>query len=109
MWRLDSGARTFLPRLQGALTAIHPAPADPACYILTQADNTIRMVRAPGSGSSALPSALSFARLLPAAMSWRSADPWQRLHASASPGIALTGHETSLCKHKILNNLSVCR
>ena len=44
MWRLDSGARTFLPRLQGALTTISPAPSDPACYIITQADNTIRLV-----------------------------------------------------------------
>ena len=24
IWRLDSGAKTFLPRLQGALTAINP-------------------------------------------------------------------------------------
>ena len=53
MWRLDSGARTFLPRLQGALTAISPAPSDPACYIVTQADNTIRMVSGPASGSCA--------------------------------------------------------
>jgi hypothetical protein len=46
IWRLDSGARTFLPRLQGALTAITPAPSDAACYVVTQADNTIRMVGA---------------------------------------------------------------
>ena len=44
IWRLDSGARTFLPRLQGALTGITPAPSDAACYVVTQADNTIRMV-----------------------------------------------------------------
>ena len=47
IWRLDSGARTFLPRLQGALTSITPAPSDPACYVVTQADNTIRMVGRP--------------------------------------------------------------
>jgi len=45
IWRLDTGARTFLPRLQGALTAINPAPSDAACYVVTQADNTIRMVK----------------------------------------------------------------
>ena len=44
IWRLDSGAKTFLPRLQGALTAINPAPSDAACYVVTQADNTIRLV-----------------------------------------------------------------
>lgn len=44
IWRLDSGARTFLPRLQGALSGITPAPSDAACYVVTQADNTIRMV-----------------------------------------------------------------
>jgi hypothetical protein len=45
IWRLDNGARTYLPRMAGALTAITPVPSDAACYILTQADNTIRMVR----------------------------------------------------------------
>ncbi|CAL5220765.1 g2829 [Coccomyxa viridis] len=44
IWRLDSGAKTFLPRLQGALTAINPSPSDAACYVVTQADNTIRLV-----------------------------------------------------------------
>ncbi|CAL8472222.1 g11764 [Coccomyxa elongata] len=44
IWRLDNGARTYLPRMAGALTAINPVPSDAACYILTQADNTIRMV-----------------------------------------------------------------
>ncbi len=47
IWRLDNGARTYLPRMAGALTAITPVPSDAACYILTQADNTIRMVRPP--------------------------------------------------------------
>lgn len=45
IWRLDNGARTYLPRMAGALTAITAVPSDPACYVLTQADNTIRMVR----------------------------------------------------------------
>lgn len=45
IWRLDNGVRTYLPRMAGALTAITPVPSDAACYILTQADNTIRMVR----------------------------------------------------------------
>ena len=35
----------YLPRLQGGLTGISPAPADAATYVLTQADNTIRLVR----------------------------------------------------------------
>lgn len=47
IWRLDNGARTYLPRMAGALTAINPVPSDAACYILTQADNTIRMVHSP--------------------------------------------------------------
>jgi hypothetical protein len=46
IWRLDGGARAYLPRLQGPLTAISAAPADAAAYVLTQADNTIRLVRA---------------------------------------------------------------
>jgi hypothetical protein len=44
IWRLDTGARTYLPRLSGAITSISPVPIDAACYILTQADNTIRLV-----------------------------------------------------------------
>lgn len=44
IWRLDNGARTYLPRMAGALTAISPVPSNAACYVLTQADNTIRMV-----------------------------------------------------------------
>ncbi len=44
IWRLDTGARTYLPRLAGAVTNISAVPADAAAYVLTQADNTIRMV-----------------------------------------------------------------
>lgn len=43
-WQLDTGKRTYLPRLAGALTAIAPVARDPARYVLTQADNTLRLV-----------------------------------------------------------------
>ena len=44
IWRLDTGARTYLPRLAGAVTSISGVPSDAAAYVLTQADNTVRMV-----------------------------------------------------------------
>ena len=45
MWQLGSNRRTFLPRLGGAVMAIAPSAADPALYTVTQADNTVRLVR----------------------------------------------------------------
>ena len=51
IWRLDTGARTYLPRLAGAVTHISAVPADAAAYVLTQADNTIRMVSAASTPS----------------------------------------------------------
>lgn len=44
IWQLRTGNKTFLPRLGGGLLGIATSPADAACYIITQADNTIRMV-----------------------------------------------------------------
>ncbi|KAK9827341.1 hypothetical protein WJX81_007552 [Elliptochloris bilobata] len=43
-WQLDTGKRTYLPRLAGPLTAISPVARDAARYVLTQADNTLRLV-----------------------------------------------------------------
>ena len=48
-WQLDTGKRTYLPRLAGALSAISPVARDPARYVLTQADNTLRLVCLAGS------------------------------------------------------------
>ncbi|KAK9818780.1 hypothetical protein WJX74_006596 [Apatococcus lobatus] len=44
IWQLETGKRNYLPRLGGALTAIEPCSADPALYVICQADNTIRVV-----------------------------------------------------------------
>ena len=78
MWRLDSGARTFLPRLQGALTAISPAPGDPACYVVTQADNTIRMVSVPASARASSAPRSAVRRAAPCCGTvFASCVPWQ--------------------------------
>ena len=45
IWQLETGKRNYLPRLGGALTSIEPCLADPALYVICQADNTIRVVR----------------------------------------------------------------
>ena len=44
IWRLDNGTRSYLPRLAGPLIFISPDPSDAASYVVTQADNTIRVV-----------------------------------------------------------------
>lgn len=44
VWQLDSGHKTFLPRLGGGLTFITRSSVDAACYVISQADNTVRMV-----------------------------------------------------------------
>ena len=44
LWQLDSGHKTFLPRLGGGLTSITRSSVDAACYVISQADNTVRMV-----------------------------------------------------------------
>ena len=44
IWQLDSGHKTFLPRLGGGLTSISRSLVDAACYVVSQADNTVRMV-----------------------------------------------------------------
>ena len=44
VWQLDSSHRTFLPRLGGPLTCITRSAVDAACYVISQADNTVRMV-----------------------------------------------------------------
>ncbi|KAK9813012.1 hypothetical protein WJX72_007479 [[Myrmecia] bisecta] len=44
MWQLRTGSRTYLPRLGGPLIAIAPSEADPAKYLVCQADNTFRTV-----------------------------------------------------------------
>lgn len=53
VWQLDSSRRTFLPRLGGPLTSITRSAVDAACYVISQADNTVRMV----SGTPSLPCA----------------------------------------------------
>ena len=54
MWQLGSNKRTFLPRLGGPVTAIAASAADPAQYTVTQADNTVRLVRPCIGGCLAL-------------------------------------------------------
>ncbi|KAL0020828.1 hypothetical protein WJX79_004301 [Trebouxia sp. C0005] len=44
IWQLGSGARSYLPRLGGGLHFITRSPVDSACYVVSQADNTVRMV-----------------------------------------------------------------
>ena len=44
VWQLDSSHRTFLPRLGGPLTCITRSAVDAGCYVISQADNTVRMV-----------------------------------------------------------------
>ncbi len=46
IWQLDSGARSYLPRLGGGLHSITRSPIDSACYVVSQADNTVRTVSA---------------------------------------------------------------
>eukprot|EP00884_Botryococcus_braunii_P009590 jgi/Botrbrau1/18632/Bobra.0367s0068.1 len=43
-WRLRGTGQTYFPRLGGAITCIDASPADPASYVVTQADNTIRLI-----------------------------------------------------------------
>ncbi len=44
LWTLETNRPNFLPRLGGPLIGIHPSPADPARYVLRQADNVVRIV-----------------------------------------------------------------
>ncbi|KAL0052292.1 hypothetical protein WJX82_011440 [Trebouxia sp. C0006] len=44
IWQVDSGARSYLPRLGGGLHSITRSPLDSACYVVSQADNTVRTV-----------------------------------------------------------------
>lgn len=46
IWQVDSGARSYLPRLGGGLHSITRSPLDSACYVVSQADNTVRTVSA---------------------------------------------------------------
>ncbi|KAG2426597.1 hypothetical protein HXX76_012913 [Chlamydomonas incerta] len=43
-WALETNRPGFLPRLGGALLGLHPSPADPARYLVRQADNVVRLV-----------------------------------------------------------------
>lgn len=52
MWQMDTGQKSFLPRLGAALISITPCTHDPAKFVLCQADNTIRIVSAPAARSS---------------------------------------------------------
>ncbi|MEW5307752.1 MAG: hypothetical protein WDW36_010128 [Sanguina aurantia] len=44
VWRMDTGVPTFLPRLGGPLLGVSANPADPAKYLVRQADNTLRII-----------------------------------------------------------------
>lgn len=44
VWRVDTGVPTFLPRLGGPLLGVSANPADPAKYLVRQADNTLRII-----------------------------------------------------------------
>ena len=46
LWQLETGAMSYLPRLGGAITSIAACPTDAAKYVLSQADNTVRVVSA---------------------------------------------------------------
>ncbi|KAG2432689.1 hypothetical protein HYH02_006674 [Chlamydomonas schloesseri] len=43
-WALETNRPGFLPRLGGPLLGLHPSPADPARYLVRQADNVVRLV-----------------------------------------------------------------
>lgn len=42
--QVENGSQNFLPRLGGPLVSIRPSPVDPARYLVSQADNTLRVV-----------------------------------------------------------------
>ncbi len=44
IWHVETGTRNFLPRLGGPLTGLLPSPKDPSRYLVSQADNTIRVI-----------------------------------------------------------------
>ncbi|GLC42212.1 hypothetical protein PLESTB_000643100 [Pleodorina starrii] len=46
MWQVESNNRNYLPRLGAPLVGLHPSPADPAKYVVRQADNVVRVVNA---------------------------------------------------------------
>ena len=43
-WQLGSNAKRFLPRLSGKLSGISSMQSDAARYVITQQDNTLRIV-----------------------------------------------------------------
>ncbi len=44
MWDVETGRRTYLPRLGAALCGVVASPADLAKYAVRQEDNTLRVV-----------------------------------------------------------------
>ena len=44
-WQLQTGTRSYLPRLGATISSLSPDPSDPARFLLTQLDNTLRLVR----------------------------------------------------------------
>lgn len=44
-WHLGSDVKQFMPRLGAPITSITPCAHDPAKFVITQANNTIRVVR----------------------------------------------------------------
>ncbi|GFR41531.1 hypothetical protein Agub_g2190 [Astrephomene gubernaculifera] len=44
IWNLETQRPNFLPRLGGPLVGLHPSPADPAKYVVRQADNVVRII-----------------------------------------------------------------
>ncbi|KAG2482851.1 hypothetical protein HYH03_018242 [Edaphochlamys debaryana] len=44
LWALETNRPNFLPRLGGPLVGIAPSPADPARFLVRQADNCVRLV-----------------------------------------------------------------
>ncbi|GAX72998.1 hypothetical protein CEUSTIGMA_g450.t1 [Chlamydomonas eustigma] len=44
IWQVETGGQNFLPRLGGPLTSILPSPKGPSKYLISQADNTLRVI-----------------------------------------------------------------
>ncbi|KAG1668638.1 hypothetical protein FOA52_002492 [Chlamydomonas sp. UWO 241] len=88
LWQVENGSQNFLPRLGGPLVSIRPSPVDPARYLVSQADNTLRVVN---TASMKVESSVLGLRPLPAGLPPRASPSATLLQ----PG---TGHLVVPCE-----------
>lgn len=122
-WAVATGARNYLPRLGGPINSITTCPAQPARYLLGQADNTMRGVNTATmsvdlSVHGMRPAPAPLRRLLPAHGHWApregllggSSAAWPGGRTAGRPVVQPgSGHLVLPCEHSLLQFYDVQR